>query len=584
MKMKAKSITLYILTAAAGLFLGWLIFSGGSNDTESHTAQETQAVEHTCSMHPQIRQNGPGKCPICGMDLIPVTKTGGDGNPFVHEMTPEAIAMSNIQTTKVKSVSASNELSLSGKVKVNEQNLSVVTAKFPGRIEKLFVNFEGQEVRRGEKLATIYSPELVTAQRELLEARNLKDISPQILEAAKEKLRLWKISDKQIEKIEQSNEVVTTLDVYADASGFVTKRQVSVGDYVSTGTVMAEIVNLNTVWVVLDAYESDLTWMKKGSTIHFTTPSMPGQKFNASIQYINPTLNPETRSVDVRAVVPNPGNVLKPEMLVNASLSTKLNVKEKGLAVPATAVLWTGKRSLVYVKQKGEIPTFERREITLGVRMNDLYVVDKGLEEGEEVVSNGVFAVDASAQLSGKYSMMSAPESKSMEVPEAFRNQLTQLTEKYYTVKNALVKSDAQQTATAAKGVLVALKAVDMTLLNEEAHMEWMTLLTPIKEAATSISTSSDVEGQRKYFNVLSDNLIEAVELFGINSDKAYKAHCPMAFDNAGANWLSEIEDIKNPYFGAAMLTCGENKAIYKKNEPVYDSGEKRKAAIQHVH
>lgn len=563
--MKPKSIVINTLLLAVGLFLGWLIFGGRESASHDH-AQAEQATEYTCSMHPQIRQDGPGKCPLCGMDLIPVTKSGsGQSNPFIHEMTPEAMAMANIQTTRVKSVSATNELSLTGKIKVNEQQLSVVTAKFPGRIEKLFVNFEGQEVRRGERLATIYSPELVTAQRELLEAKKMTSISPQLYEAAKEKLKLWKISDKQIEKIETTNEVVTTLDVYADATGVVTKRQVSLGDYVSTGSVMVEIANLSSLWIVLDAYESDLAWIKTGSTINFTVPSLPGKEFKATIQYINPSLNPETRSVDVRAVVPNTGNLLKPEMLVNATLQTKLNTTVKGLAIPVTAVLWTGKRSIVYVKQKGAMPAFERREITLGSRMKDLYVVEKGLEEGEEVVSNGVFSVDASAQLSGNYSMMSAPESKSLEVPEAFREQLTQVANTYYAVKNALVESNVQAAATASKQVLKALKAVDMKLLDDQAHDEWMVLLKSLEKGATGISTKTDVEAQRKDFELLSDHLIEAVELFGLTSDKAYRAYCPMAFDDKGAYWLSEFEDIKNPYFGASMLRCGENREVYRK-------------------
>lgn len=230
------------------------------------------------------------------------------------------------------------------------------------------------------------------------------------------------------------------------------------------------------------------------------------------------------------------------------------------------------------------MPVFERREITLGARMGDLYIVQKGLEEGEEVVSNGVFSVDASAQLSGNYSMMSAPESKSMEVPDAFRDQLTQLMEKYYAVKNALVASDVQKTAAAARNVLLALKSVDMTLLDANAHDQWMVLLTPIQQSATGIGSKSDLEEQRKNFQVLSDHLIEAVELFGLNRDKAYRAYCPMAFNNAGAFWLSEIEDIKNPYFGASMLTCGENKAVYKKDEPVFKTGEKSKVEVQHNH
>lgn len=561
--MKHKSIIINIAILIIGLLLGWLIFGGKRSTTHDHTSES--ATEYTCSMHPQIRQQGPGKCPLCGMDLIPVSTAGGASNPFVHEMTPEAVALANIQTTKVKSVSAANELSLTGKIKINEQQLSVVTAKFPGRIEKLFVNFEGQEVRKGETLATLYSPELVTAQRELLEAKKMANLSPQLYEAAKEKLRLWKISDRQIEQIETSGQVTTTLDVYADASGVVTKRQVSLGDYVSTGSVMMEIANLSSVWVVLDAYESDLSWIRNGSTVTFTVPSLPGKTFNATIQYINPVMNPETRSVNVRAVVPNAGNLLKPEMLVNASLQTKPDTKFSGLAIPATAVLWTGKRSVVYVKQKGTLPAFERREITLGARMKDLYLVEKGLEAGEEVVSNGVFSVDASAQLSGNYSMMSAPETKSLEVPDAFRDQLTTVAYKYYGVKNALVESNPVRAATAAKEVLKALQAVNMKLLEGHAHDVWMALLKPMEQGATGISTKTDVEVQRKDFELLSDHLIEAVELFGLSGEKAYRAYCPMAFDDKGAYWLSEFEEIKNPYFGASMLKCGENREVFRK-------------------
>ncbi|MCU0356649.1 MAG: efflux RND transporter periplasmic adaptor subunit [Cyclobacteriaceae bacterium] len=561
--MKLKSIIINIALLITGLVLGWLIFGSESASTHDHTSEA--ATEYTCSMHPQIRQQGPGKCPLCGMDLIPVSSVSSSSNPLVHEMTPEAVALANIQTTTVKSVSATNELTLTGKIKVNEQQLSVVTAKFPGRIEKLFVNFEGQEIRKGEKLATIFSPELVTAQRELLEAKKMAGISPHIYEAAKEKLRLWRISDKQIEQIESSGNVTTTLDVYADASGVVTKRQVALGDYISTGSIMMEIANLSSVWVVLDAYESDLSWIKTGSTITFTVPSLPGREFTAAIQYINPVVNPETRSVDVRAVVPNTGNFLKPEMLVNATLQTKLAAKASGLVVPASAVLWTGKRSIVYVKQKGSTPAFERREITLGARMKNMYLIENGLDEGEEVVSNGVFAVDASAQLSGNYSMMSVPEDKSMEVPTAFIDQLTAVVNKYFDVKNALVESNPVSAASAAKEVEKALRLVDMKLLDNEAHQEWMSLMKPMERGTSGISTKTDVEEMRKDFELLSDHLIEAVERFGVNSDKVFRAYCPMAFDDKGAYWLSEFEAIKNPYFGASMLRCGENRQVYRK-------------------
>lgn len=564
--------------------LGWWIFGSGNNASQEHAHEASQPAEYTCSMHPQIRQDGPGKCPLCGMDLTPVSKTGEQSSPFVHEMSEAAIALGNIQTTKVRLVSAAHELNLSGKVSVNEQNISALTAKFPGRIEKLFINFEGQEVRRGEKLASIYSPELINAQRELLEAKKIMQVSPELYEAAKEKLRFWKLSENQITKIEEAAEVISTFDVYAEASGVVSKRQVAVGDYVSTGTVLAEIADLSTVWIILNAFESDLPWIKLGSNFSFTLPSLPGREFNAFVSYINPVLNAENRSVDVRAVFNNSGNLLKPEMLVNAKLSTKTEIAGQALAIPATAVLWTGKRSVVYVKQKASTATFERREIILGPRMGDLYVVERGLEQGEEIVFNGVFAVDASAQLSGNYSMMSAPEVKTIEVPQAFRTQLTQLAEKYFAVKNALVKSDVKEAQKTANAVTESLSKVDMKLLDNQAHDLWMPLFNAMQQGLKGIAAAQDIESQRKSFQLLSEHLIKAVELFGLDKEKTYRAYCPMAFDDEGAYWLSEHEEIKNPYFGDAMLRCGENRAVYKKGEPVFGSNEKSKSSVIHVH
>ncbi|HMQ00559.1 MAG TPA: efflux RND transporter periplasmic adaptor subunit [Cyclobacteriaceae bacterium] len=582
--MKIKSIILYAASLAAGLLLGWLIFGRGSDEKHLHEHESSQVTEYTCSMHPQIRQNEPGKCPLCGMDLTPLTKSSGEANPFVIEMTESAIALGNIQTTRAKIVKPGHEISLTGRVKINEQKIATLTAKFPGRIEKLFVNFEGQVIRQGEKLASIYSPELINAQRELLEAGKMKQISPELYTAAKEKLRFWKISERQIENIESAGEITSTFDVYAEASGVVSKRLVSLGDYVSTGSVMAELADLSSVWIVLDAYESDLPWIKTGSTVKFTVLALPAQEFTAKIAYINPVLNPDTRSVDVRAVFDNRNQILKPETLVNAKIQTATDIKTQAIAIPASAVLWTGKRSIVYVKKKSDIPSFERRVITLGSRMGDLYLVEKGLEAGEEVVYNGVFSVDAAAQLSGNYSMMHEPEIKSIEVPEAFRQQLTKLAEKYFVLKNALVKSDVNETAKAAPAVELALNKIDMKLLDTDAHNLWMPLLKAMQQGVKGIQQSKDVELQHEHFQLFSNHLIEAVELFGLTLEKTYRAYCPMAFDDAGAYWLSEFEEIRNPYFGDAMLKCGENRAVYKKGEPVFATNQNAQTSVIHTH
>jgi membrane fusion protein, copper/silver efflux system len=188
------------LVLIAGLFLGWLIFKSGPKTVHDHSQEQSKETTYTCSMHPQIRQNEPGKCPICGMDLIPLVQKSdkGETSPFVHTMSPEAIALANVQTQKVKFVSPEHVIYLTGKVAVNEQRLAVITANYSGRIEKLFVDFTGQTVIKGHKLATIYSPELVTAQKELIEASKFKDTNPALFNAAREKLRLWKITETQI--------------------------------------------------------------------------------------------------------------------------------------------------------------------------------------------------------------------------------------------------------------------------------------------------------------------------------------------------------------------------------------------------
>lgn len=557
--------------ALGGLLLGWLLFGGrGSEQQHDHGSEVAGATEYTCSMHPQIRQDGPGKCPLCGMDLIPVSNGGGSGKTsrYVLEMTPEAIALSNIQTTKLEMVNPENELVLSGRVALNEQQVSSITAKFPGRIERLYVNFTGQEVRRGERLASLYSPDLITAQRELQEAARARDLMPELYEAARSKLKLWKLSDAQIRRIENASDIITNFDIYADASGVVTERLVSTGDYVATGSVLFEVANLSSVWVVLDAYEADLAWIKKGGNITFTVPGIPGKEFTAKVAFITPVLDATTRAVEVRAEVQNPDQQLKPGMFADARIKTSTGAREQSLSVPSSAVLWTGKRSVVYVKVSGqEMPAFEMREVTLGPRMGDRYVVESGLQEGEEVVTNGVFAVDGAAQLRGNYSMMSLPPAGGPAAPEAFQKQLTQLVDQYYTLKNALVASDVPAARQAAGTFVVTLGQVDMGQLDGKLHDQWMALLPTLKSNAEAIQKSRDLEKQRAAFSPLSEHVIEAVKVFGIQHEVAYIQSCPMALNDQGAFWLSEIKDIRNPYFGEAMLTCGETEETYRRGQ-----------------
>ncbi|WP_425638636.1 efflux RND transporter periplasmic adaptor subunit [Algoriphagus yeomjeoni] len=578
--METKTKKLYLfggLLFVLGITIGWLISPSAPEtvDTEhNHNVESLADQLWTCSMHPQIKLNEPGDCPICGMDLIPVAtaKTSESTNPMVHEMTPEAIALANVQTSIVGGMNNSGELLLTGKIQADERQNTSVTAKFPGRIEKLFVSFTGEKVKAGQRLAAVYSPELVTAQKELLEAAKTRQVFPELYQAAREKLRLWKLSETQISTIENSGTPKTEFDVLAEHSGVVTQRNIAVGDYVNTGTVLFNIVDLDKIWVMLDAYESDLSMVAVGNPISFTASGIPGQTYQAKVTYIDPILNPNTRAVSLRAEMNNPGGKLLPEMFVSAKVKTNTKSQNAGIAIPRTALLWSGKRSIVYVKvPNSEYPAFEMREITIGSKMGDMYAVESGLEIGEEIVTNGVFAIDAASQLAGGYSMMNRPETKTLEVSTAFQSQLTQLTEEYFKVKNSLVNDDAAATQKAAASLKSSLSKVDMNLVKGTAHDRWMSIRTEVEKAAEMITKETDIAKQRIHFAPLSQAFLDLTETFGLTKDKVYKEFCPMAFDNKGAYWLSESEQIRNPYYGKAMLTCGEVTTTYLKGQPVMD-------------
>lgn len=578
----------FTLVLITGLLLGWLLFR--TDHTGEHDQLHIDGVEttYTCSMHPQIRQNEPGKCPLCAMDLIPLAQNSGSGdeNPLTYSMSAEAIALANVQTQSVKTIMPEREVILSGKVGVNEQRIAMITANYSGRIEKLYIDFTGQTVQKGQKLASIYSPELITAQKELIEAIRFKDSKSGLYYAAREKLRLWKITDTQIAEIENNGHVITEFDVYADMSGVVIRRNVTRGDYINKGSVLFEITDLSQVWVMLDAYESDLPFLKNGQKLTFTVASVPGKEFNSTISFIDPFINPQTRTASVRAEVSNPQRLLKPEMFVNAKVKAVLPVKEKALVVPNTALLWTGKRSIVYVNLPHmETPTFEMREITIGPSLGDYYLVEGGLTEGEIIVVNGAFSIDAAAQLMGKYSMMMRPESKTMEVPQAFREQITAVAKAYFDVKNALVNDNAETARKVAGKITGSLLKVNMALLEGDAHHLWMTLQKQLKDAAEKITDTSDIEKQREHFNILSQAILETTESFGLEMDSAYKQFCPMAFDDKGAFWLSESDEILNPYFGDMMLRCGEVKQTYRKGQRIFKTADNQSIrSAEHNH
>jgi len=587
-----KKYIVYLGILAVGLLLGWILFGGSSKEETDHNHDAVTETNQmwTCSMHPQIMQPEEGDCPICGMDLIP-SDAGADGLAADEfKLTENAMALANIQTTVIgKGNVEGNIIKLSGKIAENEEANAVQVSYFSGRIERLNVSFTGEKVRKGQLLATIYSPELYAAQQELITAASLKESQPALYKAVRNKLKLWKLSENQINQIEETQKVKENFPVYATVSGTVAEKLVEQGDYIKQGQPLLKIANLNTVWGNFDVYENQIDLFKKGQEVMITTNAYSNKEFKGKVDFIDPVLNTKTRTVTLRVVLNNKDDVFKPGMFVTANIDGVKNKNKEALSIPASAVLWTGERSVVYLKTNPDQPVFEMRKVTLGNQMGNEYEVLEGLFSGNEIVTNGAFTVDAAAQLQGKKSMMNKDGGKVMtgheghlgmdnnssnketdhtnmnerlEVSEKFQQQLNSVYNEYINLKDALVKEDSKSTSTSASTLLNNLTKVDMKLLSDnKAHNHWMSLEKEIKSSATSISETSDIKVQRDHFKHLSSHLINAVQLFGVN-EKVYLEFCPMADNNKGAFWLSKEEKVINPYFGDAMLSCGEVKQI----------------------
>ena len=571
--MKKENIIYIGIAVVVGLLVGYLIFGGSESSTamdeHDHSTESTSSEMWTCSMHPQIMQPEPGSCPICGMDLIPAESSEEGLMANQIKMTQNAMVLAGVETIQVGSqTEGEGSVKVSGKIAVNQESDAVQSAYFDGRIENIFVNFEGEEVRKGQKLATIYAPALVSAQQELLTAAKLKETQPQLYKAVRNKLKLWKLSGSQIDQIENSGNVVENFPIYSNVRGVVSKIMVEEGDYIKTGSPLVKVANLGSVWAIFDAYESQLGLFEKGQTLEITTRSYPDETFPATVSFVSPLLNNRTRTLEVRAELDNEKGLLKPGMFVQAKIEMSKNEKDEVLTIPESAVLWTGQRSLVYVQPDPSTSIFEMREVELGNLSNGSYAINLGLEPGELVVAKGTFTVDAAAQLQGKKSMMNQDgetmamdhegHSKmggtmKMQFSEAVQDKFGGLLEVYLDLKDALVASNNEQTqALAQKGAGIASDISGMPMDDMgSSHM------SQLAEQLAEMASKSTLGDQRGIFIQLSQNMIQIGQQMQGLETKIYVQHCPMANNDKGANWLSLEQEIRNPYYGDAMLTCG---------------------------
>lgn len=584
--------TVYIAlgTLVIGLLLGWAMFGGASQKEANEEKHEhSKNTIWTCSMHPQIRQNEPGQCPLCGMDLIPLSDEGNrEDNPMEIKMSPTAMQLANVQTSIITKRKPIKEVRMNGKIKADERNVTSQSSHIPGRIEKLMVSFTGESVQKGQVLAYVYSPELVTAQEELFEAQKMKETQPGLYQAAVEKLKNWKLTEKQINQILEGGVVQEQFPILADVSGIVLNKKVNLGDYIKKGQTIYEVANLSKVWGLFDVYESDITWVKTGDKVQFTVQSIPGETFNGKISFIDPVINPKTRVASARVEISNPGMRLKPDMFVLGTIESPIHNEKEALIVPKSAVMWTGERSVVYTKiTNAKGISFMMKEVTLGPALGDSYVIKSGLEPGEEIATNGTFSIDAAAQLAGKPSMMNpeggvvmtghnhgggntpqntdhSSHSKNITISPKAKEELNPLFNEYFKLKNALVDDNLDKAVSASKDMGVLLSKVNMGVFTGEAHNVWMKHSSVLEKELRKTGSTNEIGKMRVLFKNISDQMVMLIKTFGGIDQPVFVDYCPMANNDQGAEWLSTEKEIKNPYFGASMLKCGEVKQEIK--------------------
>ncbi len=395
----------------------------------------------------------------------------------------------------------------------------------------------------------------------MITAYRIKDSQPQLYKAVRNKFKNWKIHGEVLDNIERTGKVVEQFPIYSHVSGVVTDITVNEGAHIMDGAPIFKVSNLNSVWAEFDAYENQIAQFKKGQNIKIVSNAYPNKSFDATVSFIDPVLNTQTQTVTIRAVLKNKEGIFKPGMFVTGKIERKSEGTSEQLSIPASAVLWTGERSLVYLKTNPNEPVFEMREVILGNRNGDTFAVASGLQDGDEIVTNGTFTVDAAAQLQGKKSMMNQGSGEGDEPTSEMRMELSKNTQdafrksiiSYLDMKDAFVDGDVKKVATFAKATLEKIA----TLPESESGKMEKTHVSKIKQMLTAIASNDDIENQRSHFVVLNQNMVPIVMNIEDMEPKVFIQKCPMANNNRGAFWISADEEIRNPYYGEQMMTCG---------------------------
>lgn len=560
---------------------------------EDGSYADQSETTYYCSMHPEQRSTDPdATCPICGMDLVPMPDDAADddGDLPVLRLSERSARLLDIETMPAERRPAEAELRFVGKLEPDERRTVEVVARSDSYIETLHANFTWHSLEAGEPIAALYSPQVDAAARELLIAHRRDN--PDTRNAARAKLRRLGVSADQIDAILEAGEVTRTYEMHAPRAGVVNELGGLEGRWLAEGELLIELIDLSNLWLQLEAYESDLQWLRTGQVASFTVQARPGQTFEGEVSFIDPVVDPRTRTARVRLDVPNPDDQLKPGMFARGTVRAEVPAEaERGgaeagepppLLIPRTAPLITGKRAIVYVRRPDtDRPTFEARPITLGPRVGEHYVVRDGLETGERVVTHGQFKLDSELQIRGRPSMMARAELFEQHepdddaprvptdhpahdidpaaVPASLAQDVRATFEAYQQLTDALANDDFGAAQDAAHAYHDQLLAMSTDALDEEVREAWDAVDRSLHESLHAMAAAESIEGIRSQLEPLSDHTALAVQAFAPELvGSLHRMHCPMAFDNRGADWFQTVREVRNPYFGDEMLRCGE--------------------------
>ncbi|MBX3270587.1 MAG: efflux RND transporter periplasmic adaptor subunit [Sandaracinaceae bacterium] len=578
--LRALGVGLGVLAlVAAGFGLGRCT-AGEPSAHEAH-GEAAPARNYTCSMHPQVRQTEPGTCPLCGMDLVPVGEGAGEASEARVVLDERARAIAGVRTTRVRRLSASGAtVRLLGRVDYDETTFAAVTAWIGGRIDRLHVDATGVEVRRGQVVATLYSPEVLAAHQDLLTARRQlerlaggselsRTAASAGLEAARQRLRLLGIPDGELARMERAERPDRQVSIRSPFAGTVIERVATEGAYVETGATLYRVADLTRLWAQLDAYESDLAHLEVGQTVELGVEALPGETLEGRVAFVDPVIDARRRTARVRIALSNPDRRLRPGMFVEASVRGPEGGGAQPLVVPASAPLFTGRRSIVYVEVPGaERPTYEPRVVRLGPRAGDVYPVVAGLSEGERVVSEGAFTLDADLQIRGGPSMMTraddrerGPLDDAIRTPAGWDAGLAPIVDAYLAMQERLAADD-EAGAREATGALLDALAAFRPDAPADALRAWEPIARHLAMHARLARDAASIEAMRAQFEHVSEQIALLLRTFGNPTARPLAlAFCPMAFDNRGAEWVQAREVVDNAYFGSAMRTCGSIRA-----------------------